>query len=45
MESTGFSHWLVVLVETFALLGLLLLVLALLILAILNIGDRTRTAA
>ena len=32
MQSTGFSHWLVVLVETFALLALMLLAVAVLVL-------------
>jgi hypothetical protein len=34
MESTGFSHWLVVLVETCAMLAVLLAVLAVLVLLV-----------
>jgi glutamate synthase domain-containing protein 2 len=43
MESTGFSHWLVVLVETFALLFVMLLVIAILVVAVVWVLDRNQT--
>jgi glutamate synthase domain-containing protein 2 len=43
MEQTGFAHWLIVVVETFAALFLLLLVIAVLVVAVLWIVDRNQT--
>jgi glutamate synthase domain-containing protein 2 len=43
MESTGFSHWLVVLVETFALLFVMLLVIAILVVMVVWVVDRNQT--
>lgn len=42
MQSSGFAHWLVVLVETFAALFVLLLVLAVLVLAVVWVVDRNQ---
>jgi len=44
MESTGFAHWLVVLVETFAALFVLLLVVAVVVIAAVWVVDRNQTA-
>ncbi|OOG44828.1 FMN-binding glutamate synthase family protein [Rhodanobacter sp. C06] len=44
MESTGFAHWLVVLVETFAALFLLLLAMAVVVVAAVWVVDRNQTA-
>ena len=44
MESTGFAHWLVVLVETFAALFVLLLVMAVVVIAVVWVVDRNQTA-
>ncbi|MBD8871715.1 FMN-binding glutamate synthase family protein [Rhodanobacter sp. DHB23] len=44
MQSTGFSHWLVVLVETFAALFLLLLALTVVVVAVVWVVDRNQTA-
>ena len=43
MESTGFAHWLVVLVETFALLFVLLLVVVILVVMVVWVLDRNQT--
>jgi hypothetical protein len=43
METTGFAHWLVVLVETFSALFLLLLVLAVMVLLAMWVADRNQT--
>ena len=43
MQTTGFSHWLIVLVETFAALFLLLLALAVVVLATVWLVDRNQT--
>ncbi len=44
MQSTGFAHWLVVLVETFAALFVLLLVMAVVVAASVWVLDRNQTA-
>ena len=43
MASTGFSHWLVVLVETFVVLFLMLVVIAVLVVAVVWVLDRNQT--
>jgi hypothetical protein len=43
MESMGFSHWLVVLVETFALLFVLVLIIAVLVVLVVWVIDRNQT--
>ncbi|GAB3793200.1 FMN-binding glutamate synthase family protein [Dyella agri] len=44
MQSTGFAHWLVVLVETFAALFMLLLALAVVVIAAVWVVDRNQTS-
>lgn len=44
MQTTGFAHWLVVLVETFAALFVLLLALAVVVTAVVWVVDRNQTA-